>query len=154
MKVFISYSSDDSTLVKRIADDLKPHADVFYWDDSKELGKDTWDQIFAWIDYADLVLVVITGNALKRAFAVGQETGRSRAKGIHTIPLVTMEVPNSELGCLSHLTYQKIDKGNPEPAIDEIKKTIFKMKQKEEQMKSIAAFALCCLVVWAIASGE
>lgn len=56
MNVFISYSVEDTALVRSVADHVKQKANVAYWDKSKEPGKEVWPTIFGWIDRADLVL--------------------------------------------------------------------------------------------------
>jgi hypothetical protein len=118
MNIFISYSTHDLATVKQLADELTKYGQVFYWDLSKVPGQESWPTIFEWIDYADIVFVVITGNTVQRAMSVGQEVGHAKAKDRYIVPLVSREVPSSELGFLSGITYQPIDVWNPKPAID------------------------------------
>ena len=80
MRLFISYSTGDLEIVDQIADALRPHAEVFYWDKDKEPGKDTWQTIFRWIDSADLVIAVITDKTVARAMSVGQEIGHAKPR--------------------------------------------------------------------------
>lgn len=80
MRIFISYSAEDFSLVHKLAKAISSIAEVYYWDKDKVLGKDSWPTIFNWIDAADLVVVVITDSTVSRAMAVGQEVGRAKAK--------------------------------------------------------------------------
>src|SRR5260221_11160320 len=98
MNVFISYSVGDTQLVRMVAEHIRSKANVTYWDQSQEPGKETWPAIFGWIDSAELVLVIITENTLSRAFAVGQEVGHARKANKQIIPLVAKEVKSSEIG--------------------------------------------------------
>ena len=78
MKIFISYSVDDTRMVGTIANHIGRHAEVYFWDKSKELGSEVWPLIFQWIDQADVVIAVITDNTVRRAMAFGQELGTRR----------------------------------------------------------------------------
>jgi len=116
MKIFISYSVDDVDLVSQVARHLQPQADkIYWWKDSKALGKDVWPQIFGWIEQADLVLAVLTDSAVARAMAIGNEIGHAKAKGKVIIPLVAPNVSSADLGCLCGVTYQRIDRENKAP---------------------------------------
>ena len=109
MNVFISYSVTDTALVGTVATRIKDLAQVKYWDKSKEPGKEAWPTIFSWIDSADLVLVLITGNTLARAFSVGQEIGHAKKGRKQIIPVVAKGIPSAELGCLSGITFIDLD---------------------------------------------
>ena len=137
MKVFISYSAEDLSLVKWIGNQIEPHADVFYWANNKQPGAEAWTTIYSWIDQSDLVLAVITDSAVSRAMSVGQEIGRAKAKGKTVIPIVTPNVSSSELGCLSETTYQKIDSENPGVALNAIKQVILAKKQSLENQQTM-----------------
>lgn len=157
MKVFLSYSTADLSLVNEIANHIKKYGDVFYWDNSKVPGQESWPTIFQWIDSADLVLVVITGNTVTRAMSVGQEIGRAKAKSKIIIPLVAPEVPASELGFLNGVTYQKIDPSNPGPALQQINRVLHSHKQKIESDQSFIAFLGVVGLIWlgvALAKGK
>lgn len=154
MNVFISYSAEDLALVRWIGHQIKPHAEVFYWDNSKQPGKDAWQTIFSWIDQSDLVLAVITDSAVSRAMAVGQEIGRAKAQGKTVIPVVTPNVPSSELGCLSGTTYQKIDPENPGVALNAIKQVILAKKQSLENQKTMLFLVGGVLALFLLTSKE
>ena len=125
MNVFISYSAKDASFVRKIADGIRPEVtSVCWWDDSKKLGEESWKQIFGWIDDADLVLAIITGNVLQRSLAVGNEIGYAKAKGKPIIPLITDEKDRFDLGCLTGLVDQYIDEADPQSGIDAIKRHI------------------------------
>jgi hypothetical protein len=142
MKVFISYSTQDLTLVKGLASSLLPYAEVYYWDESKVLGKDSWNQIFDWIDSSDLVVVLITGNTVTRAMAVGQEIGRAKAKDKTIIPIVSHDIPTNELGFLSGLTHQPVNPDNPTPSLQEISRTAAHYKNNIEQKQKVGLLLL------------
>lgn len=91
-----------------------------------------WDQIFSWIDLSDLVIVLITGNTITRGISVGNEVGHAKAKNKTIIPLVSLDVPTSELGFLSGITYQPIDPANPNVALEEITKVVLHYKEKKK----------------------
>jgi TIR domain len=141
MKIFISYSTEDSNLVSKIDQYLAKHAEVFYWQKSKSPGESVWPLISSWIDQSDLVLVVITGNTVSRAMSVGQEVGRAKAKQKVIIPIVSSEVPKDQLGFLSDIIYEPVDKNNPGAAIQSIEKVIIKKKEENEKAKKILVLA-------------
>jgi hypothetical protein len=142
MNIFISYSTQDVQTVKQLADELTKYGSVFYWDVSKVPGQESWPTIFQWIDSADLVFVVITGNTVHRAMSVGQEVGRAKAKDRMIVPLVAREVPTSELGFLSGITYQPIDVWNPKPAIDAAAKLAASKKDSIEKGQQFAVILI------------
>ena len=137
MKIFISYGMNDEPMVRQIADFLKPHAEVVYWSESKMPGNGSWETIFGWIDSSDIVLVLITGNTVARAMAVGQEVGHAKAKYKTIIPLVSREISPTELGFLSGITYQPVDRFNMAPALEALKHNILARKQKAEETKQL-----------------
>jgi len=154
MNVFISYSADDLDLVNSIANQIKPHANVFYWDKNKQPGKEAWPTIYGWINQSDLVLAIITDNAVSRAMAVGQEIGRAKTLGKTVIPVVTPNVPSSELGCLSGTTYQKIDPENPGVALNAIRRAILEKKQSLETQKAMLFLAGGVMALFLLTSKE
>lgn len=97
MKVFISYSTEDLSLVRQIADEIRAHAEVFYWDETRTPGEHAWNQIFAWIDQSDAVVAVITDKTVSRGISVGQEIGHAKAKQKTILPIVASDVPVTEL---------------------------------------------------------
>ncbi|HZR19101.1 MAG TPA: toll/interleukin-1 receptor domain-containing protein [Verrucomicrobiae bacterium] len=161
MNVFISYSVSDTQLVRTVADHIKAKANVTYWDQSKEPGKETWPTIFSWIDAAELVLVLITENTLSRAFSVGQEVGHARKANKPIIPLVAKGVKSSELGFLAGITYVQLDTRNPSAAIQALQQQLDKLKQQallrqqqlqalkdQENRQGIAILALLALLLF------
>jgi hypothetical protein len=157
MKVFISYSVHDTTFVKTIADQLRPIAEqVLWWEESKEPGREVWPSIFGWIDQSDLILAVITDKTVTRAMAVGNEIGRAKTKGKPVIPLIAPDVKAGKLGCLSGVTYQQIDRGNPGPAMEAVKKVLLRMKKSaaEEQQRQLAVLLGIVGLLWLLGSGK
>lgn len=137
MNVFISYSVKDLNLVQQIAFSIGPFATVYYWDQDKEPGKQDWESIFRWIDSSDLVLAIITGNTAVRAMAVGNEIGHAKAKGKEIIPIVTPEVPQSELGVLEGIIYQRIDRTHPQPALQILSRIVQSRSEKLDKQRAI-----------------
>jgi len=148
MKIFLSYSTPDEKLVHEIANYIRRHAEVYYWDKSKVPGSEVWPTIFKWIDQSDLVLVVITGNTVSRAMSVGQEVGHAKAKDKTIIPIVSSEVPISELGFLSGIIYQQIDPKNPGPAMQAIERIVLGRKQQIEWQRELFIIGGILLLVW------
>ena len=132
MKVFISYSATDTEFVRQIAESIQEKGmEVYWWAERHELGEEVWKQIFGWIDQADVVLAIVTGNAVKRAMAVGNEVGYAKAKGKTIIPLVTNEERPFDLGCLNSLTYKMIDVAAPQAGIQAIAAYLERKKQEK-----------------------
>lgn len=175
MKVFISYSAKDTSLIRKFADGLKHQvagvSQVHWWEDSKRLGKEAWPQIFRWIDEADFVLVIVTGNVLSRAMAVGNEVGYAKAKGKSIIPLISepsawslmlqrFGVHNAginaeDLGCLGELVHDRINKHDPKAGIEKIKNELMQMAKERqaaneaEKAKMILGLLTVVGVLWA-----
>lgn len=173
MKVFISYSAKDTTLIRNFADGLKQQAgvsQVHWWEDSKRLGKEAWPQIFRWIDEADLVLVIVTGNVLGRALAVGNEVGYAKAKGKYIIPLVSeltgwrliiqrmginAGICPEDLGCLGELVHVRINEHEPSAGIEQIKAELMQLAREKqaaneaEKAKLILTLLTAVGVIWA-----
>ena len=142
MIIFISYSTEDLSLVHQIADYLKHHATVRYWDKDRLPGEKDWEQIFGWIDETDLVLAVITDNTVARAMAVGNEIGYAKNQGMTIIAIVADGVSEAQLGCLKGITYERIDRDNPGPAMETVAKRIKDIKRQD--------FIECCFVLAAV----
>lgn len=139
MQIFISYSTGDRSLVHEIAEAVGRSAIIKYWDKDKEPGKSVWeDQIFKWIDTADIVIVIITDKTVSRAMSVGQEIGRAKAKGKKIIPLVASGVHKSDLGFLSGITYIPFDVSNIQPAISFLERFLEPKEEKPEFWKIFA----------------
>lgn len=156
MKVFISYSVEDTQLVRQIADQLRSVTErVYWWERSKEPGSEAWPSIFGWIDQSDLVLAVITDKTVRRAMAVGNEIGHAKAKRKPIIPLIAPEVNEADLGCLKGVTYERIDRDNPGPAMESVKRVITRMKQDAvERQKQLAVFLGILGLIWLLGGKE
>ena len=149
MKIFISYSTPDISIVKQLSTQLQLFGEVFYWAESKLPGQDAWQSIFNWIDTSDLVVVLITGNTISRAMPVGQEIGRAKSMGKTIIPLVSNTVSSTELGFLNGVTYQPIDVSNPHQSIEAVANIIntYSINIKEKQ-KNLIALAALVFLLW------
>lgn len=65
-KVFISYCKSDSTLARRLHDDLSSaNADVWQFDATAVPGTDSWDPILEAIEKSDFFIVLISASAVK-----------------------------------------------------------------------------------------
>ncbi len=173
MKVFISYSAKDTSLIRKFADRLQQEggvSQVHWWQDSKRLGKEAWPQIFSWVNEADLVLVIITGNVLNRALAVGNEVGYAKAKGKYIIPLVSelsgwrrifqrlgfnTGIRPADLGCLGELVHVRINEHDPKAGIEQIKVELKQLAKEKlatseaEKTKLALALLTAVGVIWA-----
>jgi hypothetical protein len=147
MRIFISYSAPDITIVSVLADQLKMYGDVYYWDKDNSPGELAWEQIFSWIDNSDIVLVLITDATIARAMSVGQEVGKAKAGKKLIIPIVTSSVSINELGFLSDITFQEIDIKNPAPAIFRIIELI-DCKNKDEFQKLSLILVAIGFFIW------
>lgn len=150
MKTFISYSTPDTEIVRQLSEQILNHSEVFFWDENKVLGENAWHTIFEWIDNADLVIVVITDNTVHRAMSVGQEVGRALTKGKTIIPMVSKNVPSTELGCLNGITFQAIDVWNPTPAIQQVAQVAHnkKLSMIENQKMIISVLVIGALILF------
>jgi len=146
LKIFISYSVHDLSVVDMVNAHLLPHAQTFFWNQNKAPGYDAWTTIHSWIDQADLVVVVLTGNTLSRALSVGNEVGYARKAGKRIIPLVAPEVPKGELGCLEGITYIRLDYNNPGNTIAQLQHAVKAFaEQKASSGKALAVLGLIAL---------
>lgn len=148
MRIFLSYSTPDIHLVYQIANHLQQHAEVLFWAKDKIPGTESWPLIFQWIDQSDLVVVLITGNTISRAMSVGQEVGHAKAKSRPIIPIISPEVPSTELGFLAGITYQRIDPRNPGPALQQIGSVTMAHKQTIENQQALMALLGVVGLVW------
>lgn len=150
MKVFISYSTEDLTLVRRIADQIKPLAEVFYWAENHIPGEHAWNQIYGWIDQSDAVLAIITDKTVSRGLSVGQEIGRAIAKQKEVVPLVGPDVPVTELGCLHELTHVRLNPNDPNAAFLAISQHITNRAAAIQTQNFWALVLGIILVVWVL----
>ena len=149
MKIFISYSTPDSHIVQQLANQLRIFGEVYYWADSNLPGRNAWHSIFNWIDTADIVVVLITGNTVIRAMSVGQEVGRAKTKGKTIIPIISKSVSSTELGFLNGVTYQPIDVFNPYTAIQDVTKVIDSYyNDMQERQKIAIGLAVLAFLFW------
>lgn len=153
MNIFISYSTDDTTLIKKIASEIGRFENVYYWEQNKKPGKRVWQQIFKWIDESDIVLVVVTDNTVSNAMSVGQEIGRAITKNKLIIPLVSPSIDQNRLGCLQGIVYQPLDESKIDNVINNILKEILTIRKENEQPSwlesTIVIAGLVLLVKWA-----
>lgn len=161
MNIFISYSAKDTQRVQFIANQLKASSNnvaIHWWEESQRPGQVAWSQIFQWIDGADLVLVVVSGNVLHRALAVGNEVGYAKAKSRVIIPLVwespsvfarllrklgaRIGIGTDDLACIGDLVHIRINEKYPEEGFQKLQeelKRIAAAQQDEEARKAVLA---------------
>lgn len=121
MKVFISYSTKDTEIVRQFASEIEDCGDdVYWWSESKQPGAEAWASIFKWIKNADIVLAVITDATLGRAMAVGNEIGYARAKGKRIVPILSEGIQPTSLGCLIGTTPIKLRRDRLAESIDDV----------------------------------
>ncbi len=153
MNIFISYSVDDTNMVRMIASYISRHGQVYYWDKSKEPGMEAWPLLFQWLDQAGPLIKVITDNTVRRAMSVGQELGHAKAKQKLIIPLVTSNVRGSDLGFLSGVIYAPIDPQNMAPALMAAERAIIQRKQNQNRQALFLVGGILALI-WAGSSEE
>lgn len=147
MNVFISYSVQDTELVEQIAALLRPAADkVFWWGKDKKLGQELWDSIFKQIDQCDVVLAVVTDNAVRRGMSMGTEIGHAKKGGKVIIPLVAPDVKDADLSFLAGITYQQIDRNNPGPAMTAVRQAIMRIRFEGQKNLVVAAASVIALI--------
>jgi hypothetical protein len=137
MRIFISYSTEDVTLVQWIANQIRCHAQVDFWDESKVLGERAWETIYGWIDQSDLVIAIITDNTVRRAMSVGNEIGYAKKANKTIIPLITNNVPDSSLGCLSGVTYARITYDNFGAVLHTVENIVVEKKREIENRTAL-----------------
>lgn len=150
MQVFISYSAADTKTVDEIAGSISSFTQVKYWKKSKAPGKDAWETIHSWIDSSNVVLAIITDSTVSRAMAVGQEIGRAISKGKKVIPLVGPGIKSEDLGCLSGISYERIDPNNPVLSMNKIIESLKNEKASEDLIKSLLVISGILYVLWRI----
>ena len=148
MNTFLSYSVDDLALVERISEQLKPYTNLYYWDKSKEPGEDAWKQIFRWIDNSDLVVTIITDNAVARAMSVAQEIGYSKRANKLIIPLVGPNINPAELGCLQGVVHERIAADKIDGAISAIHRRINTIEEKERIQNIVIIGIIVLALIW------
>lgn len=135
MHLFISYSTADESLVQELSDALAHRATISFWQGSLVPGDPAWGTIFGWIDSADLVLVVITDNAVSRGIPIGQEIGRAVAKRKTVIPLVAPGIDSTALGCLGGITYLPISQQDLPATIEKLHVALNRKVLLKEQQR-------------------
>jgi len=169
MKLFISYSGKDTRRVQRIAEKSREQfkAEVHWWEGSNRPGKDAWTQIFQWIDDAELVLVVISGNVLSRGLSVGNEVGFAKAKGKLIIPVIIEKhgwiaklvrwlggkagIGTDDLGCLGGLSHIRIDEKCPDAGMGKLNAELKRIADEQQSAETRQAILA---VVALIGAGE
>lgn len=149
MKVFISYSTTDLELVKKIDSTISSLVATHYWDKSKEYGEKDWEKIYSWIDVSDLVVVILS-EASKDNPSVRTEIGRAQAKGKPIIPLVSDKLSSDDLGSLRGITYVKYNEESPEFAHSELFKAISEQKNKFEKGQGALGLAVISLIIYVL----
>jgi len=144
MNIFISYSTPDLKIVQELANQLRVFGAVNYWGKSRIPGEVAWETIFKWIDYSDFVIVLITGNTVKRAMSVGQELARAKSKNKKIIPIISNQISIEELGFMSGITYQTIDVNQPQIAIEQLTNVI---RTYHKNLKEKQNFAIGMVVI-------
>ena len=152
IKVFISYSTQDNDLVRQVANYIKLHCEVFYWDQNRTLGEPLWPEVYKWIDNCNLFIAIVTDKTVRRAMSVGQEIGRAIAKEKTVIPLVGRDVPDFELGCLRGINYQRISNENSGAAMESVRQRILALSRKEDIRQALIISAPAMAAVWAFSS--
>ena len=94
-----------------------------------------------------MVLAVITDYAVGRAMAVGNEIGYAKKQEVTIIPIVADDVSESQIGCLKGITYERINRDNPGPALERIRDRILHIKRKGAWELAIGIVSIA-LMIW------
>jgi hypothetical protein len=149
MRIFISYSSPDINIISILARQLRVYGDVYYWDKNNYPGDLGWEQIYTWIDNADIVLTLITDNTVARASSVRREVERAIAQNKFIVPIVSGSASKEDLGFLSGLNYHEINNNNLAPAITRIIELIDK-KRKDENCVTGLILVTIAFFLWVL----
>ncbi len=153
MKVFISYSVDDTTVVRKIAEAIRPHAEPCFWGQNKSPGEEVWKTIQNWIDSADCVVAVITDKVVARGESVNQEIGYAKKAGKLVIPLIASNVPLNRLGMLASATWITFDPNEPSAAIDGLKRKLSEAAITKQQ-QGFMLLLVVAITLFALSSGN
>ena len=149
MKVFISYSTKDTEIVRQFVSEIEDCGDdVYWWSESKQPGAKAWVSIFKWIKNADIVLAVITDATLDRAMAVGNEIGYARANGKRIVPILSEGIQPTSLGCLIGTTHIRLRRDRLAESIDEVLDALDeKEAQNRKEMRDMLIAAATVLLL-------
>ncbi len=154
MKVFISYSVADIAAVRKIAEEIRPHAEPCFWEQNKSPGEEVWKTIQDWIDSADCVVAVITDKVVARGESVNQEIGYAKKAGKLVIPLVASNVPPDRLGMLASATWIKFDPNEPSAALDGLKRKLAEAALTKQQQQGFVLLLIAGITLFALSGGK
>ncbi len=141
-KIFLSYSVEDTEIVRKVHQSLSPYAEVLFWDENKDLASTTWTNVSKWIDRCDFFLLLLTDPKVRRALDVGQELGRALTKDKPVFPLVGAEVDDAHLGFLTKSPYVKFKTDTIWDAAKELSAILAKGEGKSSPKYSDTEFIL------------
>ncbi len=144
---------EDTAIVQKIADEIRPHGEPYYWDQNKSPGEEVWKTVQNWIDGADCVIAVITDKVVARGESVNQEIGYAKKAGKLVIPLVAANVPPDRLGMLASTTRIKFDPDEPSAALDGLKCTLAEAALKKQQQGFVLVL-IAGITLFALSSGN
>jgi len=124
MRIFISYSNPNLSLIRTFAEQIGIWGSTFFWNQSYFPEGPSLEELNNWIDNSDLVILLIMGNTVIRASTVTDEINRAKSMGRIILPIVSNKVHSSELGFLEGIKYHQIDVSNPESAMHGISEII------------------------------
>jgi len=98
-RVFVSYSREDSELVKKIVKTLEDNGLLPLWDQNFRFGSGFHEQIKKYIAYAHVFMPVLTEGSIRRGW-VHQEIGYAMALNIPVLPVTKDQTPGGMLAQL------------------------------------------------------
>ena len=152
-KIFLSHSSPDADLVKRIADNANGiGVDVYLYEHDVQPGMSIAEKIKQAIRDSDALVVLLTSNSQFSAY-VQQEIGFAEASAKRIIPLVQPGIPEQSLAMLKGREYILFDFYNPMNALAALHSYLQQLKQdkevKEDERAILAILGVAVAIVLA-----
>jgi len=110
MRLFVSYSSKDSTSVKSLIRDLESARHAVWADEELTGGDSWWREILQQIRQCDVFVLALSNNSLRSKPCMA-ELGYAEALGLPVVPVQIGPVERPRLSPISHV--QIIDYRNP-----------------------------------------
>lgn len=146
MKVFISHSTKDMSIVNEFVNILKLKSiDAYMAVSDIRPGTDLWDKIESNIRSSNCVLAILTQDG-SRSEMVNQEIATANAFNITVVPIVEKGVKLK--GVLAGKEYIEFDKDNPNQAYINANNYLERLKLQVENRQFIWKLILAGLGLW------
>jgi len=162
MKVFVSHSMKDQSILERISSTIGSHGIKFLIAEHKiDIKNSITNKIKNMIESSDVGLVLLTKNGIDSGF-VREEIGYLEAKNKPTLMIFESGVKENYGGFKHGYDYIELNSKQPEVAVEQMRKTLMShwetmakakkeaVLQKEESEKRLAFGAIAILFILAI----